>query len=248
MIKKCKLCQKDFITFTHLRQYCTKNCKKEARHNTHIKYRQTHKEEIQMKRELNKDYYKNWYKKNRIKILRKQKKYSKEYRKNNKEKIRYSQRKWEQEHEKEIIQKRRINKQKKALYDKNRRSRTRKLRKIFFKNPVNRLIHNARTRVRNALKGICKSDHTIKLIGCSVEVLKFHLEKQFKEGMSWENYGYYGWHVDHIKPCNSFNLHKKSEQFKCFNYKNLQPLWCWENYAKNRKERIKIKVNNEKNS
>lgn len=46
----------------------------------------------------------------------------------------------------------------------------------------------------------------------------------------------------------SFNLHKKSEQFKCFNYKNLQPLWCWENYAKNRKERIKIKVNNEKNS
>jgi hypothetical protein len=38
----------------------------------------------------------------------------------------------------------------------------------------------------------------MKLVGCSIEYLKSHLEKQFTEGMNWSNYG--KWHVDHKKP------------------------------------------------
>ena len=38
--------------------------------------------------------------------------------------------------------------------------------------------------------------------------------------------------IDHIKPCSSFNLLDESEQLKCFNYKNLQPLWAHENLSK----------------
>ncbi len=51
--------------------------------------------------------------------------------------------------------------------------------------------------------------------------------------MSWENYG--KWHVDHILPCASFDLGKPEEQFKCFNYKNLQPLWATDNLKKQAK-------------
>ena len=39
-------------------------------------------------------------------------------------------------------------------------------------------------------------------------------------------------HVDHIKPCSSFNLEDPEEQKKCFHYKNLQPLWAKDNLAK----------------
>jgi len=72
----------------------------------------------------------------------------------------------------------------------------------------------------------------MKLVGCSIDQLKQHIEKQFKKGMSWDNWGIYGWHIDHIKPCASFDLTKESEQKKCFHYTNLQPLWAKENLKK----------------
>ena len=69
--------------------------------------------------------------------------------------------------------------------------------------------------------------------------LKEHLEKQFKEGMSWENYGFYGWHIDHILPLSSFDLTKAEEQKKAFHYTNLQPLSAKENLQKYSKILIK---------
>ena len=73
----------------------------------------------------------------------------------------------------------------------------------------------------------------MKLTGCNILFLKEYLEAKFKKGMNWENYGV--WHVDHIKPCASFNLMKKEEQEKCFHYTNLQPLWAIENIKKGKK-------------
>ena len=48
--------------------------------------------------------------------------------------------------------------------------------------------------------------------------------------MKWSNYG--KWHIDHIKPMSKFNLMKIEDQYKCCNYKNLQPLWAEENLSK----------------
>jgi len=93
-----------------------------------------------------------------------------------------------------------------------------------------RLICNYRTRIYKAVKGIEKPKKTIELIGCSVEELKDHLEKQFKPGMSWKNYG--KWHIDHIRPCSSYDLLDIEQMKECFNYKNLQPLWAEENLLK----------------
>lgn len=61
--------------------------------------------------------------------------------------------------------------------------------------------------------------------------------------MSWANYGFHGWHVDHIRPCDSFDLTDSKQQEQCFHYTNLQPLWSIENWSKGTK--IKGDLNNE---
>jgi hypothetical protein len=94
------------------------------------------------------------------------------------------------------------------------------------------LVRRLRKRLYDALKSAKKSSSALKLLGCSIEELKKHLESQFTEGMSWENHGYYGWHIDHIKPCYAFDLTDPEEQKKCFHWTNLQPLWWWENLEK----------------
>lgn len=98
--------------------------------------------------------------------------------------------------------------------------------KIEFK-----LLRNARKRLREALKGkYKKNEKTRVLIGCEIEFLKKHLEFQFRDGMNWENYGQ--WHIDHIKPCASFNFSEPEQQRICFHYTNLQPLWALDNIKK----------------
>jgi hypothetical protein len=88
-----------------------------------------------------------------------------------------------------------------------------------------------RSRVRSVLNGKVKSKNTLKLLGCSIDDLKNHLESKFYANMSWENYGSY-WHIDHIRPCASFNLQNEEEQKICFHYSNLQPLTAKENLIK----------------
>ena len=73
------------------------------------------------------------------------------------------------------------------------------------------------------------------LVGCTPEFLRSYLESLFTEGMTWDNYGPKGWHVDHILPCASFDLTKEEEQKKCFHYTNLQPLWWFDNLRKSDK-------------
>lgn len=105
--------------------------------------------------------------------------------------------------------------------------------KLFALN--HKILYALRVRLHIALKGKSKSERTLKLVGCGIEELKSHLQSQFKEGMNWDNYGMYGWHIDHIRPCSSFELSKEEEQRKCFHYSNLQPLWAEENWIKNDK-------------
>jgi hypothetical protein len=75
-----------------------------------------------------------------------------------------------------------------------------------------------------------KSESTAKMLGCTIQQCCNHLEAQFTEGMSWDNYG--KWHIDHIIPCAFFDLSKPSHQKVCFNWQNLQPLWESDNCAK----------------
>lgn len=90
-----------------------------------------------------------------------------------------------------------------------------------------------RSRVLSAIKnkGV-KCIRTSAIIGCSVKDLMLHLESQFSNGMTWDNHGMRGWHIDHKIPCCKFDMSDTKEQLKCFNYKNLQPLWWLDNIKK----------------
>ena len=129
----------------------------------------------------------------------------------------------------------------KAYYNENKEElliKTYKAKKKRLKtDPEFKLRESLSHRVRRAIydqRG-SKSAKTLELLGCSIKEVRIHLENQFREGMTWENHGIYGWHIDHIIPCSSFDLTKKEEQIKCFHYTNLQPLWAEENLSKGNK-------------
>ena len=99
-------------------------------------------------------------------------------------------------------------------------------------NPQFKLKRNLRRRIHHILKGCSKSQHSIDLLGCEINFYIKYLESKFQEGMNWDNYGMYGWHVDHIIPCSSFDLTDIEQQKRCFNYSNTQPLWWIDNLKK----------------
>jgi hypothetical protein len=90
-------------------------------------------------------------------------------------------------------------------------------------------------RISKAFKNVKASKHfkTKELLGCTVQEAKAYIESKWLPGMSWDNYGIYGWHIDHIKPVSSFDLTDSDQQRQCFHYTNLQPLWAKDNLIKN---------------
>lgn len=105
--------------------------------------------------------------------------------------------------------------------------------------PEFRTVCNLRSRMQSVLKaqGARKIKKSLELIGCGPKELRAHLESLWTEGMSWDNYSYTGWHIDHIKPCCEFDLTDPEQQKQCFHYTNLQPLWAKDNLDKRTKFR-----------
>lgn len=95
-----------------------------------------------------------------------------------------------------------------------------------------RLVNALRSRTRSAIKKERKQNKFIELCGCDQDFLKLWLERQFKPGMSWSNYGRGGWHIDHIRPCSTYDFSDIKQQFVCFHYTNLQPLTEFDNLSK----------------
>ena len=87
-------------------------------------------------------------------------------------------------------------------------------------------------RIREIINGP-KSDSISNIIGCDWNTFQQHMESQFTEGMSWDNHGYNGWHIDHIIPISSAKT--EEEVYKLNHYTNLQPLWAEENMKKSDK-------------
>jgi hypothetical protein len=77
-----------------------------------------------------------------------------------------------------------------------------------------------------------KPANTLTLLGCTWEEAKAHIESLWLEGMTWENHGRFGWHIDHIRPVSSF---KEDELHLINRIENLQPLWAEDNLSKSNK-------------
>ena len=86
--------------------------------------------------------------------------------------------------------------------------------------------------IHRALKCARKTNRTINLLGCTIEEAKRYIESQWLPGMTWDNHAPDGWHIDHIKPCNTFNLTDPKQQEICFHYTNLRPLWYKDNLSR----------------
>jgi hypothetical protein len=159
---------------------------------------------------------KKWRDKNKEKLSKKHKlwyennknkwnDYIKEYRKNNVDKIR----------------------QIKRDYERNRKA----------SDPLYKLITNFRTAIWTVLKesNVDKYGHYFDILQYTPEELINHLEKQFKDDMTWDNYGI--WHVDHKLPITSFDIQEMGDEefMKCWCLDNLQPMWGEENIRKSNK-------------
>ena len=115
--------------------------------------------------------------------------------------------------------------------DKINETRRKTLQKRRDEDPKYRAMMALHCRLYMAVK--VKTGKTLELTGCSKEELITHLQTKFTEGMTWDNYG--EWHIDHIRPCASFDLEDPEEQKKCFHWTNLQPLWAIDNMRKGTK-------------
>ena len=100
-----------------------------------------------------------------------------------------------------------------------------------------RIVCNLRSRLRMALKNNQKSCSAIPDLMMSVADFKIYLEERFYpnpdsgEIMTWENYGYRGWHIDHIIPLSAFDLANREEFLKAVHYSNLRPMWAKRNMS-----------------
>ena len=197
----------------------------------------------------NKTYLKLWKINNpnyQKKFREKNPNYVKEYYKNNKEVLLERVKKHYHENKETILPK--IRERSSKYYYDNRETRL-EYRKEYNKNnrekrneylsnkkkidPIYRLSCIVRNRIYSFLKNknITKQNKTFNIVGCSPELLKEYLEKQFVDGMCWDNRN--EWHIDHIIPLSSANT--EEEIYKLCHYTNLQPLWAEDNLKKSNK-------------
>jgi hypothetical protein len=97
-----------------------------------------------------------------------------------------------------------------------------------------RLRCNLRARLCSAVRRPSKSGSAVRDLGCSIEELKAHIERQWIGCMSWENWGSGSgkWQIDHIFPLAKADLTQRVQLLACCNWQNLQPLWFEDNVRK----------------
>jgi hypothetical protein len=205
------------------------------------------------KTEKQKEYAKEWYKKNREKSLQSSKKnyrnnleqkieYGKQWRLDNKEKLK------EYKKENYLKNKEKISQKHKEYYEKNKEKTKEKIKEYVKNNkekikirinnrkkidPLYKLRCNIRILILMSIKkqGYNKQTKTFDILGCTFEDFKQHIERQFLKGMSWDNRS--EWHLDHIYPV---SLAKdEAELIKLNHYTNFQPMWAAENRSKGNK-------------
>jgi hypothetical protein len=127
------------------------------------------------------------------------------------------------------IESKQIRKDKEKKQRKQYRKRNKRTDKKSFSQKLRKKVAK---RIKEALRNNPKSTTTMKLLGCSILEFTKYMEAKFQPGMAWDNHGIDGWHMDHIRPCASFDLTDPEQQKQCFHYTNLQPLWAEDNLLK----------------
>jgi hypothetical protein len=230
-LRKQKYNQRPEVKARNLARQNTPEAKEKKRlYSQKPEVKKRHKLSIEKYKEKNKDLVKAWAKayseKKKIdpEAIRKRKEYEKkryqnpEYQRSKKEYV------------KNNISRIREYRKQYALKKKDSLAQKRKQRRLTDSHYKLKLA--LRSRLSNAVRRHQKCNSTLNLLGCDIDFLKRHLESQFKEGMSWDNWSTHGWHIDHIVPFGQFDLSDPIHQIAACNWRNLQPLWAKNNHSK----------------
>ena len=153
------------------------------------------------------------------------KKYQKEYYKKNEEEIKKKVKEWAEKNPE---------KRREIANKYNRSEKAKELRKNNINYKLSNYIHSNSARVTKLVKEN-KQLKSKQYLGCTLEEFKNHIESQWQEGMTWENHGLHGWHIDHIVPVDWF-IKNSDDPWEANHYTNLQPLWAKENITKSNKD------------
>jgi flagellar biosynthesis GTPase FlhF len=217
-----------------------KNCKKEWKLNNREHVLEYNKNYNQKNKEKLNGYKKKWKQSNSKQISNFQKnykeknkeklsKYQKKWKESNSEKVKESQKKWKENNSEKL------KKYQKEWYLQNKNILNEKIKLKKLTNPIFLISCSVRKRMSDYIRknNILKKNKTFEIVGCTPQQLKEYIQSQFRDNMSWENYGYYGWHIDHIIPLSSANT--EEELYKLCHFTNLQPLWAEDNLKKSNK-------------
>jgi len=195
-----------------------------------------HKAFYKANKEKLREQHKAFYKANKEKILEQKKAYyeankdkigeqSKAYREANKEKIKAYHKAYREANKEKLAE------QKTAYISQRKKS-----------DPVFKLRRDYGASCRRAFRSISqkKNVKSLKLLDLKTwQQLAKHLSEQFYdhpetgEEMTFDNHGFYGWHIDHIIPLSTAKT--EEDIIKLCHYTNLQPMWAEENIAKSNK-------------
>ena len=89
-----------------------------------------------------------------------------------------------------------------------------------------------RARLYSIMRYKPRNGSAVRDLGCTIENFKEYLESMFLEGMTWKNWSYKGWHIDHIRPLSLFNLQDRKQFLAACHYTNMQPMWSIDNHIK----------------
>lgn len=224
----CKECYKNYST----KEIRNKSYNNRKNNESFIEYRKKYREKnIDNIREKNKKYCvdnseelkskkKTYYEKNKEKILN-----------DMKEKYQINKELLSNE---DILTKRKVGKNRVKKYrERNKELLSERIKNKKRNDPLYRLTDSIRTLIWISIKkmGYEKSSTTSIILECQYDDFKSHIENQFDEKMSWNNYG--EWHLDHKTPISWANT--EEEVYELNHYTNFQPLWATDNVSKGNK-------------
>lgn len=232
MDKYCERCGELMFNVNRQKRFCDK-CKKE-------KNKEFNKSRYLNNKKTYSKKAKEYYAKNKDRVLERVRK----YREDNKEKIKEKDRIKYQKNKVAIIKrvnnwKRNNPEKRKAICKRYRQKRNERLKvDINFKASF-KMEKFMRDNVLRCFKQINtkKNNNTFKILGYTPEQLRQRLEMQFKSDMNWENYGKV-WNIDHRKPLSMFKLLDENnepnyDKMRMANsLANLKPMYCFENFSK----------------
>ena len=232
-----KPCKRGHVETRDLSGRCVV-CQRSNQNKRYSKNADANRERSRKYKAENTDKVKAYQKAYREKNAKSRASYAKNYLEENKESLKEKRKEYESANAKKIQEKRR-QRHLDAKADPVRHSALKASRRAYWQKQQAEqtpavMAKRLRSRVYVALREAktTKQTSTTDLLGCSLSDFRAHLEAQFLPGMSWDNWALDGWHVDHIRPCASFDLTDPEQQRQCFHFTNLQPLWAEDNIRK----------------